>query len=228
VLAGKSAWFIDTINLVGIASLHHRNIDRGLYMLTLPELLEDKRYKEFFTTVPKVVVRPGQLPWRLMIQQHADGPWAKKEFPRYADAFRLLARRLRDNTVHDGAICSRGIAFAPPQRIVRITKGGKPVMARTSRGELVQKTAVSIWEPRLPLGEETHIWCTYCRRPTVFRWFRTHHLIKGTELQGLTDVSDKRCTICGARESFIRSTAGSARKPGFDPRAVVNVRRNSR
>jgi hypothetical protein len=198
-------------------------------MLTLPELLTDPRYKEFFLTVPKLEVRAGQKPWRLIIQREADGPWAKKEFEKYADAFRFLRPYLRGGKLHDGAIQSRGVAYAPPARIVKVTKGGKPVMAKSPGGQLVQKTALVVWKPRVPASEEAHIWCTYCRRPTVFRWFRTHHLLRGTDIADIIDPSDRRCTICGAREAFVRSTAGSARPVGYDPRTInKKLRRNTR
>jgi hypothetical protein len=202
-------------------------------LITLLELLEDPKFREFFKTVPKTIKpKEGQMPWRLYVQREAQGPWAKKEFARYADAFRALTPYIRDGRIHDGAIQSRNIAFGPPERIVRLTKGGKPLYAVDKDGKKllgpdgkpIQRTAVSLWKPKLPADEEEHIWCTYCRRPTVFRWFKTHHSLRRSVLDGLTDPSERRCTICGARESFIRSTVGSARKPGHNPIAVPKRR----
>jgi hypothetical protein len=42
-----------------------------------------------------------------------------------------------------------------------------------------------------------HRWCGYCRRPTVFAMFSRHHAIP------IWAPYDKRCSICGARESFL-------------------------
>jgi hypothetical protein len=190
-------------------------------LITLPELLEDPKYREFFLTVPKTTVpKPGHQPWRLLIQREAGGSWAKKEFEKYADAFRRLAPDLRGGRVHDAAIQSRGIAFAPPTRVARITKGGKPVYQVGADGKRVQKTVIVRWKPRLDRDEEPHTWCTYCRRPTVFRWFKAHHLIRGTTLDGLVDPGSRRCTICGVREEFVATTLGTARLPSYDPRDV--------
>lgn len=205
-----------------------RPTDRGTVLLTLPELLKDPVYKTFFLTPPKTIIRPGQKPWRLMVQRKMDGPWAKRDFATYAEAFRFLAPLLKTNRIHDAAIMSRGIAFSPPERVVKVKKNGKPAMVKDSRGKMVQQTATVFWKPKLPMMEEAHAWCTYCRRPVVFRWFRSHGLIRSTSLAGLVDASPRRCTICGAREEFVRGTLGSARRPGFDPRAVLAGARRSR
>lgn len=200
----------------------------GTELLTLPELLKDPKFKEFFCTVPITVKPPeGRKPWRLMVQRRADGPWAKQDFARYADAFRALSPMLKTNSIHDAAIMSRGIAFGPPERVVKVRKNGKPVMVKDSHGKLQQKTATVAWKPKVPPMEESHAWCTYCRRPVVFRWFRSHGLIRNSSLAGLVDASPRRCTICGAREDFIRGTLGSARRPGYDPRLVVAGSRRS-
>lgn len=199
-------------------------------MITLVELLEDAKYRQFFSTVPRTLVPvPGQLPWRLYIQREAGGPWLRKDFEKYADAFRRIAPDLKRGGVHDGAIQSRNIAFAPPERIAKITKGGKPVLVKSSNGSVSQKTQVVIWKPKLPADEESHTWCTYCRRPTVFRWFKSHHALRGYGAQGLViNPADTRCTICAAREEFIRRTAGSARRADYDPRTALAKRRSRR
>lgn len=206
-------------------------------MITLPELLKDPKYRAFFLQVPKTLVPPpGQKPWRLYIQREADGPWAKKDFEKYADAFRKLAAELKRGAVHDGAIQSRGIAYAPPERVAKVTKGGRPVWARNGQNQImvdrdgnrIQRTVVVVWRPKLEPQDEPHTWCTYCRRPTVFRWFTNHHSIRGTELAGLVDPSKQRCTICGATEEFVRGTLGTSRRPSYDPRDVLVAGRRAR
>jgi hypothetical protein len=205
-------------------------------LITLPELLEDPKYREFFKTVPKTLKPvPGQKPWRVLIQRKPGGPWAKKEYERYADAFRTIAAHIRADQLHDGAIQSRGIAFGPPQRVAKLTKGGRPVYHLKDGkrvigpdGKPIQKTVVVPWKPKLDAADEPHTWCTYCRRPTVFRWFRSHHALRTAGLQGLADITDRRCVICGARESFIRDTAGNARTPDFNPLTHMRAGKRSR
>lgn len=197
-------------------------------MITLPELLKDKQFKEFFTTVPKTLVpKPGQKPWRLYVQAKADGPWAKKDYEKYADAFRRLATELKAGRIHDAAIQSRGIAFAPPTRVAKVTKGGKPLIQVGANGKRQQKTVIVRWKPKLDPTDEGHIWCPYCRRPSVFRWFKSHHALRSNGLDGLVDPSDRRCTICGVREAFAIGVLSTARLPHHDPRTVAKAGRRS-
>lgn len=187
-------------------------------MITLPELLKDSRYRSFFSTVPKQ--GPSSHNWRIYVQRRADGPWAKKDFSDYREAFRRIAKELKEGRLHDGTIQSRGIAYAPPERIVRVTKAGRPVMVGA-----IQKTAVVVWRPKLEAHDEEHVWCTYCRRPTVFRWFANHHSLRNSPVAGCIDPTDRRCTICGGREEFIRRTLKSAARPGYTIIAPAGKRR---
>lgn len=194
-------------------------------MITLPELLEDPRYRKFFQSPPKMLKPlPGQKPWRVLVQRRSGGPWAKKETETYADAFRIIRHTLRAGTLHDGTIQSRSIAFGPPVRVVKVTKGGKPVWHRRdgklvldADGQRIQVTKSIEWKPTLDGLDDPHDWCTFCRRPTVFRWFRSHHALRAAGLQDIADPSNRRCTICGARESFVRTSRIHARPPGYDP-----------
>lgn len=198
-------------------------------MITLVELLEDPKYRKYFSTPPKMLKPlPGKLPWRVLVQRRPGGPWAKKEVATYADAFRIIRHNLRAGTLHDGTIQSRGIAFGPPVRVAKVTKGGRPVWhtrdgkpVLDADGKRIQKTVNIEWKPKLDPAEEPHDWCTYCRRPTVFRWFRSHHALRSAGLQDIADQSSRRCTICGASEAFIRTTLSTARPPGFDPTAYI-------
>jgi hypothetical protein len=175
---------------------------------------------------------PGQKPWRVYIQQKIDGPWAKKEYERYVDAFALVRKYLKNGRLYDGTIQSRSIAFGPPERVAKVVKGGRPVYHTNSNGKRVldaqgqpiQVTRTVLWRPRLGPTDEAHIWCTYCRRPTVFQWFLSHHAVKASGLSGMVDPGDRRCTICGARENYIRTTAGTARPPHFDPLAHLTAK----
>lgn len=198
-------------------------------MITLPELLQDQRYKRFFLTPPKMrKPLPGQKPWRVLIQRTPGGPWAKKETETYGEAFRIIKQNLGAGTLYDGAIQSRSIAFGPPLRVAKVTKGGRPVwhtrdgkFVLGADGKRIQKTVNIEWKPKLDPAEEPHNWCTYCRRPVVFRWFKSHRALRTAGLQDMVDPADRRCTICGARESFVRETLSSARPPGYDPIAHI-------
>jgi hypothetical protein len=169
-------------------------------LITLQDLLADKQFREYFTTKP---IMPGPvhqdaMPWRVYVQRQLDGGWAKKEFHTYIEAFRFLKPRLKG--VHDAAIQSKGIAWSPPHKVVRITRGGKPV--KDDKGKPVLRRIV--WQPSLPPGEEPHTWCTYCRRPTVFRWYSRHHAFpRGYEFT----TPYQRCTICGASERLVLNSA---------------------
>lgn len=44
---------------------------------------------------------------------------------------------------------------------------------------------------------QSHDWCPYCRRPTVFWYFRTHHALRKFKHYDLSE--QPRCTICGIR-----------------------------
>lgn len=173
---------------------------RGAAMITLPELLEDKAYREFFTTKPSSPpAHPlASPPWRVYIQRRLDGPWARRDFRTYTQAFKFIRPHLK--TCHDGAIQSKGVAYRPPGRLVRVTRNGAPIMVKMTDGTYTQKTKFVEWRPHLPEGEGVHHWCPYCRRPTVFRWFSNHHAFpKGS----VFDPSLTRCIICGASERLV-------------------------
>lgn len=165
-------------------------------LLTIHELLQDKQYKEFFLRAPAmpVVYRQQQmLPWRVYIQREVDGAWAKKDLPTYREAFALFRRYKPE--IHDAAIMSRAVAFAPPHRLVRI-RGQYREVVRKGKKEKVQVTKLVVWKPKLPQEESPHQWCTYCRRPTVFRYFSKHHAF-GKNMNITQD--ELRCMICGIR-----------------------------
>lgn len=170
-------------------------------MITLPELLEDKVYRKFFTTPVRL---PPQHPlaapqWRVHVQRESDGRWGHKDFRKYSQAFKFLKPYLK--TCHDATIQSRGIAYDPPTRWVRVTRGGKPILIPDPHsGEMVPKIKKIDWIPKLPEGEDQHVWCPYCRRPTVFTWFSKHHAFGSS---GTFDPSLRRCTICGSSERLV-------------------------
>lgn len=165
-------------------------------MITIAELLEDDRYKQFFTTMPKVPVvsKAPTLspPWVLYVQLDLDGPWRTKQFEKYSDAFKFFKKLRASRGLHDAAIHNKRVAFDPPTRMVRI----KGKFIEGSDGKLRQATKVVVWRPRLPSDEAQHHWCMYCRRPTIFRTYRRHRGLKQIVEELSTDIP--RCCICGA------------------------------
>lgn len=164
-------------------------------MLTIHELLDDQQYRQWFLTKPKMPQAPRIAPpWRLYAQVEAGGRWSKKDFFDYADAVRFFVA-LRRRGVHDAAVTCRPIPWDPPSRIVKVK--GKYV--KNNKGDLVQVTREVHWRPKLPADEDHHLWCPYCRRPTIFRAFATHHALTG-QYRFMMDPGAPRCTICGIRQ----------------------------
>lgn len=168
--------------------------------MTINELLEDQQFKKYFLTVPKLPPVPRTSPpWRLYVKDH-DGLWRKRDFDKYSEAVKLFARLRSAGKVQDAAVTCRPVAFGPPTRTVKLTKNGKPLMVKTSRGAMIQATKDINWSwAKLLSGDdESHNWCPYCRRPTIFTWFSQHHAIVGAH-RSYMDTSARRCTICGIR-----------------------------
>lgn len=166
-------------------------------MLRIHELLEDSVYRKFFLTVPSMPkVQRLAPPWRLYVQRLDTRRWGKKDFWSYPEAVRSFAAFRKAGLIYDASVTCRPIAFLPPSKVVKI----KGKFIKTSRGQQVQATKEIFWRwaPLLDPGDMEHHWCPYCRRPTIFTWFSTHHAITGTH-RSLMDPTARRCTICGIR-----------------------------
>lgn len=162
-------------------------------MITIHELLDDPKFKEFFLKpppMPRVYREQALKPWRLYVQRETGGRWSKKDCSTYTEAFRLF--KVWRPQAHDAAIVSKAVAFAPPSRRVRI----KNKFVVGSDGVKRQATKAVPWRMSLPDGEGIHDWCVYCRRPTIFRYFSSHHAFPKNEQ---FDIASRRCTICGCR-----------------------------
>jgi hypothetical protein len=164
------------------------------------ELLEDKVYREFFTTKPTVPDVPYLTPiWTVYVQKVPNGKWYRKRFPTYAAAFNWLKPRLKQ--YHDAAINTSKFTSYGPWRWVKIK--GKYIVGSDKVKRQAKKQVA--WKPKLPMGEDDdHRWCPYCRRPTSFRWFRQHHAIG--KIDGGIALGDRRCIICGASERLLGRT----------------------
>jgi hypothetical protein len=80
-------------------------------MITLSELLQDKKFKEYFLDAPRSMPGAGPLPWRVWAQREVDGSWGKKDFPTYVEAFKFLKPKI--GQWHNAALASRAVAYGP-------------------------------------------------------------------------------------------------------------------
>lgn len=164
-------------------------------LISIHELLEDEKYRKYFLTRPTMPRAPRiSPPWRLYVQLDTGQSWRKKDFWDYAEAVKYFAQ-LRKRGLHDAAITCRPMAWTPPSKIVRV----KGKFHKNSKGEMVPVTREVFWRPQMPADEEAHLWCPYCRRPTVFKAFARHHALSG-EYGKMMDPGAARCTICGIRQ----------------------------
>lgn len=171
-------------------------------MLTIHDLLEDSRYKEFLCRVPALpphLSADGKLPWRLLVQLKGEKHWRTKRFATYPQAFRALKKLLPN--AHDAVINCPGFAWDPPKRIVKV----KGKYFTDKKGNRTQVTKMIAWAPRMPVGEfQDHHWCPYCRRPTVFARFMQHPVLTVKKLGGMgIDPTLLRCSICGVSENIV-------------------------
>lgn len=167
-------------------------------MITIHDLLENEGYKKFFCTVPHLEQQHGSTPWRLAIQKDPHGTWMSKDYATYQEAFLKLKKHL--TRINDAAIICKAIPFEPPSKTVRIK--GKYI---ERRGKKIPVTKRVPWSMPLPAGEDSpHHWCTYCRRPTVFKTFEVHPILTRKRLNGIPiDPYVERCTICGASARLV-------------------------
>lgn len=168
--------------------------------LTTRLLLEDETYRNWFRRPPtEPALAPGReggdaWPWYVyVLGNQADPHWARKPFQNYAGAFGFVRRGLR--SFHDMVIVSRRVWFDPPPDVTRPKKQGRAFYDWDFR---------RVW----PEADPTYQWCGYCRRPTRFLYFRTHHAFPAlTRLTPEGPVSRRdvmpdrrRCEVCGAGE----------------------------
>lgn len=167
-------------------------------MIPMSELLKDRFYRSFLEKTPELPevaaskTKAKTPPWVVYVQRDVDGKWGRRAFWKYKKALKFMLKYV-DAGAHDAALNCRRVAFDPPSRRVRI----KGKFVRGSDGVERQATKLVTW--RLPAAlaadEQEHHWCKYCRRPTVFKYYRRHKALKDLEQ---VDQSVPRCSICGA------------------------------
>src|ERR1044072_3485617 len=113
-------------------------------MITMSELLENSVYRTWLLREPDFSPWNLTPTWRLWVQKHYPGKWAYKDFEDYGEAIQELIKFAPK--YHNLALPCRKMPFDPPL----IERKGKR------------------YKLKIP---DKHVWCGYCRRPTVFRRF---------------------------------------------------------
>lgn len=172
--------------------------------LTIRDLLADPAYKKYFVRVPKLPSHytPDSLPWKLMILKRGETSWRSKRFGTYPEAFAALKKLLPK--IQDGVINSPGVNFMPPVNVMKIK--GRVHESGPLKGQPILVNKLWDWKPMLDGDMETHHWCPYCRRPTVFKYYRQHQAMTKSRvgiIGTLLDPSLLRCSICGASERVV-------------------------
>ena len=165
--------------------------------ITIKELLKDEQYKKYFLTVPQLPSHyEGTKPWKLYVKLKGETNWKAKRYETYKEAVEAYKRLLPK--IEDAAINCPALAFRPPIRNVRLK--GK---FKTVRGQRVPEFRSLIWHPKLDADHEKHTWCSYCRRPTVFKVLAAR--IKSLNNKVILSDPKLRCTICNASEDLVNT-----------------------
>jgi len=155
----------------------------AIEQVTLRELVRDPIYRKWIKT-PPLGGFSEYARFRVYVQKEENGGWAKKDFEAFAPAYNFLVKNYK--SWYDAALTCRNQESRPP--VVRY-KGKRQYYA-----------------PMLLMPG--HIWCGYCRRPTVFGYYSTHHTFAA---KGIKPLPYKlRCGICGNTEDSIRRFKGVA------------------
>lgn len=140
----------------------------------------------------EVPQKPLTPPWRVYVRKTENTGWARKDFWTYKAAFDYF--KIKRKVWYDVSITSKQVAFPVPGRWVKLKRGGKPLMVKTPTG---MRQATRLVPIKPPAG---HLWCMYCRRFTIFTWFRTHHAFNRGPLKDIMDQTKRRCCVCGITE----------------------------
>lgn len=145
-------------------------------MMTHRELLADPIYRKWFSTPPDP---PPYVKWRVYVQKKRDKRWRRRDFDTWAEAYKFF--RANYKKWYNAALISRNWESRPP------------VVKYHGKRQYYKKVVLV----------ESHRWCGYCRRPTMFGFFTRHHAFpKG----GISPVPYfRRCGICGMREENLKS-----------------------
>jgi hypothetical protein len=169
----------------------------NLELITIRELLRDPKYREFFIKIPELPPHytPEVKPWKLLVLKEGETKWRAKRYGTYREAFDGFKRMLP--LITNAAINSPALTFMPPVRTVRVK--GKFVVVRGKQKPVIKSL---VWKPQITSDMEPHIWCSHCRRPSIFK----NVVVKPREVGGFaipTVAPVMRCIICGASERIV-------------------------
>lgn len=160
--------------------------------ITLPELLTDSVFRQWFHKVPKYPDPRTSPPkrwhvWAEIVTPEGKTNWRLFERSSYREAHSVIAELIKKDSILDLTLGNPTLDHPPP-------------LVKRKDGSL------TLWTPspaRYPdiddLDLAAHRWCGLCRRPTLFMWFRRHHAMPAN----LPINADRRCRVCGARAVFV-------------------------
>ena len=163
--------------------------------LTIKELLKDEQYKKYILTVPKLPPHyKGTKPWKLYVKLKGKDKWQAKRFETYKEMFIAFKKLLPK--IEDAAFNCPALSFRPPIKNVRLK--GQYTLVRGKKQPVFRSI---IWRPKLDADHDKHTWCSYCRRPTIFKVLAS----RLATVNGGSIVTDPklRCSICGASEELV-------------------------
>lgn len=166
----------------------------GLHeLISIKELLRDPQFRKYFLSVPELPdhYTPDKKPWKLYVLKEHEEVWRTKRFGTYREAFDGFKAMMPE--MKNAAINNPALSFMPPVRNVRVK--GKT----NNRGKPLIRTVV--WRPQLDGDMSPHIWCPFCRRPSIFRYA----LPKRVTGQFILPQAEPamRCIICGSSENIV-------------------------
>lgn len=162
--------------------------------VTTKELLGDKYYAAWFAKPPpEDNAAISSKRWVVWIEAKP-GQWTSRRFRNWKKAqkfFRAHQADYYDITLVDMR------PHKPP--LLRRDSG-----RRHKNGQPIYET---FWWPFPAFVEPGHKWCPYCRRPTVFRYYRNHHALVRIAPSGVRlpiDHTKLRCRVCGVGWDFVK------------------------
>ena len=115
-------------------------------LLTLPQLLRDEEYAEYFKRNTRTFKSACEQPWQIVALRN-DGKWANGFRPDFLTAFKAIKKLHRSGEYKDFSIVSRNRIFSTPK----------------------------VLSERLCDATAGHEWCGRCRRPTIFQSYGVRH-----------------------------------------------------
>jgi hypothetical protein len=158
--------------------------------ITTAQLVRDPVYRQFLRTPPVMPPRESRTDsyrWYYYALREQGGAWARVATRTYGEAYVRLRGDLP--RFYDVVISSRSVSFQPP----KIGEG--------------KKAKPWSFQQAFPDADSSYRWCFYCRRPTRFLHFLTHHALPLQQVSAEPLVTKRivvpdvlRCEVCGVGE----------------------------